>query len=264
MKILILGGTADARRITGSLMHAQMRGNTALSLTYSVAGLVRQPQLDCPVISGGFRQFGGLTHYLRAQGYQGVIDATHPYAAVMTATAQQSCAELGLAYWRFSRAPWCAIAGDHWQELPSWSALISALQGYRRPFLTTGQLSQDLLEKVAVNSEQLLYRTAAPSRAQLPENCEWIKGIGPFQSDEEIEIMRQYSIDVVVSKNAGGEATYGKLEAARALGISVLMLARPPLAVSALASSQQWFFEDIDGLNRQVMQRAQGEGSAEM
>ena len=223
MKILILGGTADARKIATALIEEN------IAVIYSVAGLVRLPQLKCPVISGGFSKEGGLSHFLAQQQIQGVVDATHPYAINMSQQALLSCGQLSLPYFCFARPPWQQQQGDNWISVDDWPALLTACVKFDRPFLTTGQLPQSALAKIARHSQKVVYRTAAPSKALLAENVEWIKAIGPFVLAQEQALMQRLDIDVLVCKNAGGEATIAKLAAARVLKIPVIMLQRPPL-----------------------------------
>jgi len=223
MKILILGGTADARKIAVKLFKAQ---NTVI---YSVAGLVRLPSLDCKVISGGFRQYGGLANYITDETIQAVVDATHPYAIKMTATAAEVCEQLALPYFRYARPPWRAKPEDDWIKVENWTTLIEKCAAFESPLLTTGQLTQEQLDEIAHNSAKVAYRTAAPSQASLTDNVNWLKALGPFAFEDELALMQRLKTDVLVSKNAGGDATYAKIVAARELKIPVIMCSRPKL-----------------------------------
>ncbi|EPJ49984.1 MAG: hypothetical protein OFPI_21560 [Osedax symbiont Rs2] len=244
MKLLLLGGTADARKIAAPLIEAGIEG------IYSVAGVVRQPKLDCAVISGGFSQIGGMYKYLVEQRVTAVLDATHPYAIRISESAQQHCQQLDIPCWRFAREPWVAHSGDNWLVVDSWDELITQCSNYRRPFLTTGQLSQSQLDQLAQNSQQLLYRTAAVPTAQLADNIQWLKAIGPFALADELAIMQSFKADLLVCKNAGGEATYAKLKAARALQVDVLMLARPMDCTQGSATQ----YRDIAAIVTAVLQ----------
>lgn len=238
MKLLMLGGTADARKIAAALLAEN------LEVIYSVAGLVRRPKLDCTVISGGFSKVGGLTSYLVQQQIEGVIDATHPYAVNMSQQALLCCKQLGLPYFCFTRAPWQQQQGDHWINVAAWPGLIKACAEFDRPFLTTGQLQQSALEQISTQSKAVIYRTAAPSKALLANNVQWIKAIGPFNLEQEQALMQDLGVDVLVSKNAGGEATIAKLAAARALNIPVIMLQRP----SMIKTPQEGEYTEVTAL----------------
>lgn len=231
MKLLLLGGTADARRLTKRLLQNEKLLDD-LEIIYSVAGLVRMPDVDCQVISGGFKQYGGLRAYLEQQSIDAVLDATHPYALNMTATAWTVTRELKLAYWRFHRAPWQEQAGDHWQHFENWGGLLAELAGYQSIFLTAGQIDEAALATFAQLGKQgqrQLLRTAVQPSHDLPASMSWVKAIGPFDLESERALMQEHQVDVLVSKNSGGKATEAKLVAARELGIPVLMLKRPEL-----------------------------------
>ena len=241
MNILLLGGTSDAR-VFANRAHAEglFGPQTSGKLIYSVAGLVRQPNVPCEVISGGFTQFGGFGSYLDQFNIDAVLDMTHPYAAKMSATAVQVCREMDLPYWRFLRSPWCAQAGDQWTHVSCWSEVVEHCASFRRILLTVGQLSQNELDQLvsavsshvattseSQNSYPIILRTAATPRVELPEQVKWVKAIGPFQLDDERALLQQHKIDVLVSKNSGGEAIRAKLDAARGLNIPVVMVDRP-------------------------------------
>ncbi|MDO6512547.1 precorrin-6A/cobalt-precorrin-6A reductase [Neptuniibacter sp. 2_MG-2023] len=234
MKILILGGTSDARKVVAELEKRDLL--KSLQVTYSVAGLVRVPEFSCEVISGGFTQRGGLTHYLRELGFDLVIDITHPFALQMSTAAVAACAELAIPCWRFHRSAWQAQEGDQWQLFDNWDGLIKATEPYRSIFLTAGQIEKPLVDQFKLQAEltgqRQIIRTAAPPKAELPETMQWLKAIGPFNHADEKQLLIQYDVDLLVSKNSGGSATEAKLAAARELGVPVFMLERPQLPAS--------------------------------
>ncbi|PID42396.1 MAG: cobalt-precorrin-6A reductase [Gammaproteobacteria bacterium] len=244
MNILLLGGTSDARAFVRLAWSRGLFDGQQHSLIYSVAGLVRAPDVPCQVISGGFSQFGGLAAWLESAGIHLVFDMTHPYAKKMSLTAMRVCQATGVAYWRFVRQPWVAEPGDHWVQVSSWPGVVDHCAGFTRVLLTVGQLAEDeiaqLSEVVLVkNGGQIIVRTAAPLRARLPEssqcqnnnraNIKWIKAIGPFDLGSERKLLDTCRVDCLVSKNSGGDATRAKLIAAREAGIPVIMLERPVL-----------------------------------
>ena len=231
MKVLILGGTSDARKVVKALGKRGLL--ESFSLTYSVAGLVRVPELPCEVISGGFSQHGGLLHYLQEHSFDLVLDITHPFALQMSTTAVESCTKAGIPCWRFHRPVWQAQEGDNWHLFDDWSALLAATQAYQSLFLTAGQMEQALIDQLAQQTlktgQSQVLRTAAPPQADLPASMKWLKAIGPFNQADEKKILESYKIDLLISKNSGGSATEAKLWAARELGIPVFMLQRPML-----------------------------------
>jgi precorrin-6A/cobalt-precorrin-6A reductase len=222
MTLLILGGTADGRRLAETL-HEQ-----SIPIIYSVAGLVRVPDVSCQIVSGGFSQFGGLSRYIKQQQVMAILDATHPYAAVMSDKAMTAAIESDIPYWRFNRPQWIQGDKENWQVFDSRSEMFEALTGKNSVFITAGQLSQDEIDLLATNQGQRqLLRTAVAPKCLLPSSMLWIKAIGPFSYDDELRLMKKYTIDTLVSKNSGGSSTVQKLNVARDLGTNVYMLNRP-------------------------------------
>ena len=223
MTVLLLGGTSDARR-----MAAYLHEN-GVKLIYSVAGLVRLPILPCQIISGGFSQFGGLKNYIEQHDITAILDITHPYAEKMSNSARQMAIACGIPCWRFSRLPWVEMDGDDWHEVDNWQQILPELEDKKVVFLTAGQVElqvlHDLLELSA--DKRIILRTAVKPHYILPERVEWIKAIGPFEMELELNLFKQYGVDVVVSKNSGGDAVVAKIYAARQLKIPVFMFSRP-------------------------------------
>ncbi|MCO4837760.1 MAG: precorrin-6A/cobalt-precorrin-6A reductase [Oceanospirillaceae bacterium] len=225
MKLLILGGTADARHLATALHQAAPN----LELIYSVAGLVRQPQVSAnvmSVVSGGFSQFGGLSHYCKDQQIDGILNATHPFSITMGEHAQKACSKLRLKYWRFLRPLWQQTAGDDWRLFDTRTPLFKALSSYQRVLLTLGQVSADELALLPVD-QKIWLRTAVAPSFDLPDQVSWIKAIGPFDESLELDLLQQHHIQAIASKNSGGSSTQAKLVAARKLKLPVFMLQRP-------------------------------------
>lgn len=226
MKLLLLGGTADARELADGLQRL------GVEVIYSIAGLVRQPQLECRVVSGGFSAGGGLAAFLQREAIDAILDATHPYAGRMSATAADAARAQGLPLWRYQRPAWQAQAGNDWHEFGDWSMLADRLAGYRSVFFSAGQLTQafvDELKERSADGQRQVLRTAIEPEIDLPASMSWIGGIGPFDIDGERALFDRYRFDALVSKNSGGAATAAKLEVARERGVPVYLLQRPAL-----------------------------------
>lgn len=242
MKILLLGGTLEAKKIAKALI--ALKNELDLEIIYSIAGLVRKPELDCEIILGGFSRFTnannrkGLTEYLLAEKIDYLLDATHPFASKMTQQAIQSAQNVGIPYGAFVRAEWTEQEGDHWCLLEDEHQLLNELAlavntGSKNIFYTLGQINKTLmleLEAIAelnevFGSARYIIRTA--KETELPQYAHWIHAIGPFSIAEEKALLVKYNVDLIVSKNSGGDGTKAKLDAARELGIRVLMLQRP-------------------------------------
>ncbi len=250
MSLLVLGGTADGRCLADFFHHNN------LSVIYSVAGLVRVPKLDCEVVSGGFSQFGGLPVFIQQNAISAILDVTHPYAENISVKAKSAAVQRNIPYWRFHREAWSPQNEDDWHTFYRWDDVVSALQSFERIFLSCGQLKQQQLNVLANSRQQYWLRTAVQPEAVLPSNIHWIQAIGPFMLADENTLFQQHNIDVVVSKNSGGDFTSAKLVVARERKIPVFMLSRPslPKADSEFTTYQQ--------CQEYVLQRYRGEENA--
>ncbi len=248
--VLLLGGTADARRLASELY------DQGVELIYSIAGLVRTPDVRCEVVSGGFTQFGGLNRFVEWRGIGGIVDVTHPYAARMSNAALAVAHNQQLPCWRFDRPAWQSQEGDCWQGFGQWNELLAELERKQSVFLTAGQLPLPVMDTLAMFARQYgqkqLLRTGVMPRIPIHSGMQWIKGIGPFKADNEREISQQHHVDVLVSKNSGGVSTVAKLDVARELGVPVLMLERP--ASVAARASTAFYFEELTACRDAVLQ----------
>jgi len=223
LNVLILGGTTEA-----SVLARQVAGNPRLAPILSLAGRTTNPRAQ-PIATrtGGFGGIKGLVRYLRDEAIEAVIDATHPYADQMSAHAVAACRETGVPLASLVRPEWQAEAGDRWQVVPSFDTAARALGPTpRRVFLSLGR--QELHVFAAAPQHHYIARLIErPERADLPPDLRLVQARGPFDREAELRLLTEEQIDVMVSKNSGGDATYAKIEAARALGLPVIMIARP-------------------------------------
>jgi precorrin-6A/cobalt-precorrin-6A reductase len=223
-RVLILGGTAEARQLAGHLA-----GRADLRVTLSLAGRTASPASQpVPMRSGGFGGVVGLAAYLSEERVDALIDATHPYATVISANAIQAAQTAGVPFVALRRPPWIATAGDRWTEVSGVREAVQALgQTPRRVFVTLGR--NELAPFVASPAHHYLIRSVDPVDPPLPlPQVTYVTGRGPFSENDDRALLQQHRIEVVIAKNSGGTATYGKIAAARALGIGVIMLRRPP------------------------------------
>lgn len=245
MKLLVLGGTADARQLVERGYAEGVFGGQNIEVVYSIAGRVRAPNLSCPVLSGGFRQLGGLQAYLAEQSMDGVLDATHPFAARMSEQAANACRALGIFCVRLNRPAWQPQPGDNWHYVSSPDAMLKALEPYQNLWLTVGQIPEfwlrALMQQEGDSPRKIMVRTAVPPDYTVPESVVWETDIGPFALADELASMQQHRIDVLVSKDSGGEFVEAKLAAARALGVPVYLYARPKLP----AADAEFFSADV-------------------
>lgn len=222
-KLLILGGTGEAIALAGRLTE-----DPRLAVITSLAGRTREPaKVAGTVRVGGFGGAAGLATYLEAESIGLLIDATHPFAAQMAANAARACSETGVPRLKLLRPAWRAVEGDHWVEVSDVAASAQAVAGTsRRAFLSVGR--QDLAAFAGLEDLWFLVRSIEPLEAACPlADCTVIQGRGPFTEAAEIALLKEHRIDLLVSKNSGGAATYAKIAAARSLGLAVVMIARP-------------------------------------
>ncbi|MBV9286640.1 MAG: cobalt-precorrin-6A reductase, partial [Hyphomicrobiales bacterium] len=196
--------------------------------TLSLAGMTARPALaPIPQRIGGFGGPEGLAAYLKAERIQAVIDATHPFAARMSANALSACRAAGRPLIVFTRPPWSPLAGDRWTEVASMDAAVEALGAHRRVvFLTQGRLGLAAFAQ-APQHRYLVRAIDPPAEIDALKEHKLILARGPFSLADEIELMRTERVEVVVAKNSGGEATYPKIEATRRLGLPVVLIKRP-------------------------------------
>ncbi|MER8722875.1 cobalt-precorrin-6A reductase [Mesorhizobium sp. M1027] len=224
-RILILGGTTEARQLAGKLA-----ARADISVMLSLAGRTENPAAQgVPVRVGGFGGAGGLAFYLHQNKIDLLIDATHPYAAQISANAAEAARMTGVAIVALRRPGWEAVEGDRWTLVDTVASAVTALGSVpRRVFLALGR--QEVAAFEAAPRHHYLIRSVDPVEPRLAvPDAAYLLARGPFHEVDERALLQEHRIDVVVSKNSGGEATYGKIAAARALGVEVVMIRRPAL-----------------------------------
>lgn len=237
MRLLILGGSSEA-----SALARRLAGDPAFSPVLSLAGRTRTPVLPpIPHRIGGFGGAAGLTDHLRREAVELVIDATHPFAERMSANAEAACRAAGVPLAVFTRPPWRPQAGDRWSEVAGAAEAALAIGALpRRVFLTVGRLQLDAF--ITAPQHDYLIRSIDPpdSPLALPRH-RLMLARGPFSLEDERDLMKREAIDFLVTKNSGGDASRAKLDAARELGIEVVLM-RPPSRRTAR------IFHDLDDL----------------
>lgn len=238
MRILILGGTGEARELAAVLVAG---GTDVLS---SLAGRVRDPRLpEGPVLIGGFGGADGLADFLTAEGITAVVDATHPFAAGITANAATAAAR--------ARVPLLILRRPGWDADPSWRVVAdireaaAAVRDWpgEAVFLTTGR--RDLAAFAGDDRHAFLVRAVEPPDGPAPERMTLILDRGPYTVAGETALMREHGIGLLVTKDSGGLMTAAKLQAARDLGVDVVMVQRPALpdgvaVVTAVSEAIRW------------------------
>ncbi len=223
--IVILGGTTEARKLADQL--ADTLGDSLRVIT-SLAGRTQNPKLPKGEIrTGGFGGADGLAAYLKEINADLLVDATHPYAAQISVHAAEAAISAAVPRLMLDRPAWQAQPGDRWIHVPDIARAVSEISRKSDACLITTGIN-DLAAFAPIITTKLFVRLIeAPSKPLPITDAEVVIGKPPYRKDEEIALMRLLGIDLMVTKNAGGDGTYAKLEAARALGIKVIMIDRP-------------------------------------
>jgi precorrin-6A/cobalt-precorrin-6A reductase len=234
-RILILGGTTEARHLA-----ERLAARADLAVTLSLAGRTLAPAAQpVPMRVGGFGGAEGLVAFLEAQAIDVLIDATHPYAVQISANAAEAAACTRTPLLVLERPAWKPVDGDRWIEVADVPAAVAALGTTpRRVFLALGR--NELRPFEAAPEHFYLVRSVDPVTPPLAlPRSEYLTGRGPFDRGAERELLARHRIDIIVAKNSGGTATYGKIAAARKLGLPVITLARPPPRAGAAGNVEE-------------------------
>ncbi len=236
MRVLLLGGTAEARALA-----AELDPDTVV--ISSLAGRVPDPALPLGKVRiGGFGGVDGLVRWLRDERIDAVVDATHPFAARITANAAQAGRQAGLPHVVLARPAWPrgdAIVVDSDVD----AADVVARRGFARVFLTTGRSGSAAF--AGVDAWFLIRAVTAPDGDDLPPRHDLLLSRGPYRYADERKLLVDYDIDALVTKNSGGDMTKAKVAAADDLGIPVVMVDRPKLpadvyTVSTVSDAAAW------------------------
>ena len=236
-RLLILGGTGEALALARI---ADAKLGAHLEIITSLAGRTRTPKPPPGELrSGGFGGSDGLTAYLKEARIDFIVDATHPFAAIISANAAEAADNCGILRLALLRPLWRPVLGDRWVEVADTAAAAQAVSDHgKRVFLTLGPRA--IPPFAALKDTWFLVRFVDAPEAALPlADYELILARGPFSEADERALLREHKIDVVVSRASGGPSTRGKLDAARALGIPIIMIRRPPPPPAPHAASPE-------------------------
>jgi precorrin-6A/cobalt-precorrin-6A reductase len=250
IRVLILGGTSEALELTAKLSNI-----SGIELITSLAGRTRQPVTPAAgaVRIGRFGGLSGLVHYLQDRHINVLIDATHPFAAKISWIAAAAAIATNIPHLMVIRPAWVKTPEDQWIEVESVESAAQAIPAIaQRVFLSIGR--QELTSFVSVSEVWFLMRSIDPPDLEIP-NGKLLLERGPFSLQHERQLLQDYRIDAIVSKNSGGDATYAKIIAARELRIPVVMVQRPAMpigeTVTDVDSAVEWFAETL----RQLLEK---------
>ena len=222
MKLLLMAGSGEARQLAGHL--ARMPGVEAVA---SLAGATRDPA-RLPIASrrGGFGGEAEHEKFILDNGFDAILDATHPFAHRIKARSATIAARLGLPILHLIRPPWRPGPGDDWTEVESGREAALHIPPGATVFLATGRGTLNQFE--TLSGRRLISRQIDPPGAPFPwPGGAYLVGRPPFSVADEVALFKRLGVDWLVVKNAGGQAPRSKLVAARRLGLPVMLLARP-------------------------------------
>jgi len=220
-----LGGTTEARELAQELV-----GRSDLDIEISLAGRTANiVEQRVPIRVGGFGGADGLATYLREKRIDALIDATHPFASVISLNARAAASSVHIPLIALRRPEWTPRTGDRWISVNDWDEAIAQLgTASRRVFLALGRKDAALF--ACAPQHFYLVRSVDPIDPPLAvPQAVYVLERGPFKAELDRKLLEQHGIEIVVARNSGGAAAYAKIEAARALGVPVLMLRRPSM-----------------------------------
>lgn len=220
MRVLILGGTGEARELADRL---DGMGHETIT---SLAGRTTAPMRPKGALRvGKFGGVPGLVGYIKANRIERMVDATHPYAELMSINAVAAGKVTGVPLVRYMRPAWPEPAGAGWLQVPDLEAAAAALPFGSRALITTGHEGLELF--LTRDDCQLVIRLIEEPDLALPRHAKLILARPPYSLEGERALMRRETISHLVTKNSGGEQTRAKLDAAQSMGVAVVMVARP-------------------------------------
>jgi precorrin-6A/cobalt-precorrin-6A reductase len=216
-RILILGGTAEAREIADQLV------TLGHDVTTSLAGVTSKPLLPKGKVRvGGFGGAEGVARYIAQERIDTVIDATHPFAAIMSRNAHEATKGKLI---RFERPAWKTTEGGNWISVSSLQEAAAKIPSGAKIFVTTGRKElAAFLERADISG---VIRTVEPPADSLPPKWQLLLDRPPHSLESELTLFKHHAFTLLITKNAGGSATRAKLDAARLLKLPVIMIQRP-------------------------------------
>ena len=220
MRILILGGTSEARELAERLV------GMGHAVTTSLAGRTRAPALPAGELRvGKFGGVPGLVGYLKMMRFDRLVDATHPYAGLISINAVAAARQSAVPLVRFMRPAWVEPAGAGWIHVGSIEGAAAALPSDATVLVTSGH--DGLAVLLARDDVRFVVRLIEAPEVELPRHARLIRSRPPYAVAGEKALLASEGITHVVTKNSGGTQTAAKLEAAHETGVRVIMIERP-------------------------------------
>jgi len=240
VRILILGGTAEARQLA-----RRLEGDARFSPLTSLAGVTDRPaEIAGDIRTGGFGGVEGLMDFIAKERIALMVDAAHPFAVKISANAAQASTQTGIGCLRFERPPWQEQPGDYWTHVKDIENAVQAIPEDARVLVTIGR--QKIAAFFSRPDIHVIARMIEKFSSPVPGNAEIFLARPPFTLEQEYALLEEKGITVLVTRNSGGNATFAKIGAARELGIPVIMITRPQKAEVTTLASIEALLENIE------------------
>ena len=238
-RALVLGGTQEARNIAAALTTHDY------AVTLALKGLTKNPTIPRGVTRrvGGFGGAAGLAAYLHESRTDLLIDATHPFAATMSWNAHHAVQLRPTVFFAIQRPKWTRQPGDRWKRVGTLRKAAICLRYVppRRVLLALGGQGAEGFRMCSQHKFQARVLVNSNTALATLSSHRW-RGLSLIRIDsartigDEIHTLRDFSADLMIVRNAGGQLD-AKLIAARRLSLPVWMVDRPAMPPVPLFSS---------------------------
>lgn len=236
-RVLIYSGTTEGRMLAEQLAEARIASVVSVATEYGELVMESSSYIE---VRRGRLSLEEMCALMQEESFEAVVDATHPFATVVTETIAKSVAECnqGIPLYRLRRDTRADIDFEKAQEVQYCKDVTEAVAILKNTtgniLLTTG--SKDL-EHFAAEQKltKRLYARVLPSVESITlcakqglEGKQVIAMQGPFSVEMNRAILEQYQIQVMVTKESGRTGGLDeKLEAARSVGALCLVIGSP-------------------------------------
>lgn len=249
--ILFLAGTSDARELA---LQVRQAGYSLLTTVVTDSAAKSMEEVGLPVRIGRMNA-EEIARLIKTEGFDAVIDASHPFAEEASRNALNGARDADVPYIRYERAsiedrvhPLITTVSNYAE------AAELAAQHTGVVMLTTGSKTLQIFAERLIGLPDVRLVARMLPRKDNMEKCEQLgveqKNIvaiqGPFTKELNAALYKQYGVTMMITKESGKVGSVDeKLEAALELGIPTIMIARPKIEYGTVFSE---FHQVIKGL----------------
>ncbi len=230
-KVLVFAGTVEGRRITEYLVRAGIAVHVCVATDYGEKLLPKGNEIT---ITSKRLSMEEMRTIFVQQGISLVIDATHPYAVLVSQNIKQACLETGKEYMRMLRGSMQDQA-DHCSYLDSVEEAVQLLKNTEgNVLLTTGSKELDKFTEIPNYNKRLFARVL--STATVVNACQQLgfegRNLicmqGPFSEELNYAMLKQIDAKYLITKESGHAGGFmEKLNAASKAGVKTIVIGRP-------------------------------------